>query len=517
MERKKKRRALLTPLDSAIHASIVYCAHQLITHCSLQRKAWSQHLHRQAILPVITMSDSDSLPIRGSSSMSLSGGGFQRPMQRRSQHQPPPQPQPDRANAPTNPHPFTQPQLSRSNDGSEMAATRTSNEHKTDLHRHQQRRDDDERPKSDRDMTMVAKTGDEGDGAGEGEGSSICMSHSILHDDDGFFISSAEFESIQSLKASHDALQSEVQDERLRLAETENKLARMQRLEEEREKERVEENARSHALIEQLREDLAHETQQHNQTKVQLAHKAQELQTKARESDLLRTSLQHHERELTATNDLIHSLRSRIDVLEALQADMEKEREGEAERIVLLDDMEAEDERKLSLVIPSDNDSSIASSTSALIPALSSASSPLHLRRSHIHSLLLSRTITRRTLVRVQAQLQMEQQRNEAFMKQVARQWKIIEELEQQVRQTERIKQEVDKGEAEIAGHEATMQQQVSSFTSAAGTSTLLLQLHSSECEVKQLQHANRAFLYRFYWRCFALLVLCLLLRSCAI
>lgn len=158
-----------------------------------------------------------------------------------------------------------------------------------------------------------------------------------------------------------------------------------------------------------------------------------------RVSELLDSSLRHHEQEVHASAATIHSLRDQLATVETMLHDREEDSKFAAAQVSLVSDEDAAngDDRAIDQFISRPVDTP----SSSLIPALSSTSGPLHLRRSSFHSMLVHRSIVSRRLARLESELHTERTHNTMLIKEIQQQEERLEEIRQQVRAMERERQ----------------------------------------------------------------------------
>ena len=164
-------------------------------------------------------------------------------------------------------------------------------------------------------------------------------------------------------------------------------------------------------------------------------------------SQLLNSTLSHHELELRSANSTIESLRERLAVLETMVQERHHADEDSSEQIRLImdgsqgdDGTHSDDAHLLSSVLslPVDTPSS------ALIPALSSTSAPLYLRRSELTAFMIHRNVTMRKLARLENELSTERHTNSIQLKQIESQWNELSQIQQQLARLEQERQRTE-------------------------------------------------------------------------
>ena len=169
-------------------------------------------------------------------------------------------------------------------------------------------------------------------------------------------------------------------------------------------------------------------------------------------SQLLTSTLSHHELELRSANSTIGSLRERLAVLETMSQEQRHADEDTSEQIRLImdegrgddddddDGTHSDDAHLLSSVLslPVDTPSS------ALIPALSSTSAPLYLRRSELTAFMIHRNVTMRKLARLENELSTERHTNSIQLKQIESQWNELSQIRQQLARLEHERQRTE-------------------------------------------------------------------------
>jgi chromosome segregation ATPase len=219
----------------------------------------------------------------------------------------------------------------------------------------------------------------------------------------------------------------------------------------------------------------------------------------SRECDLLRSSLQHHERELSSTVRVLSALRQRCGVLEAIN-EQKQTTKDEDESVTLTDDADETEGHALDLTTATDD-----TAVSALLPSLSSSTAPLYVSRARLRALCLQFSIQRRRLTRVEGQLEDEQKTNARLLDDLRAQWEELRGLSSELERMHHEHAAADAerqraaGDEEVAGAALPSSQSSSAFSSESSTSSLLLQLHHARTRAEQLALHNERFVRRFY------------------